>query len=139
MLSLPKVAGPLLRGFSIAFTKPTFQRALLLFVAFVLTPGRHTVTRALATTRALCRGHFSGYHRVLSRARWSPWPLGRVLAAAVLELVPAGQPVVCPVDDTCAPSTAAGGSTARAATATAAAPRVPTTSGSGATAGWYWR
>ena len=102
MLSLPKVAGPLLRGFSIAFTKPTFQRALLLFVAFVLTPGRHTVTRALATTRALCRGHFSGYHRVLSRARWSPWPLGRVLAAAVLELVPAGGPVVCPVDDTCA-------------------------------------
>jgi hypothetical protein len=101
MLSLPKVAEPLLRKFSIAFTKPTFQRALLLFVAFVLTPGRHTVTRALETARALCRGHFSDYHRVFCRARWSPWPLGKVLAAMVLELVPAEEPAVCPLDDTC--------------------------------------
>ena len=101
MLSLPKVAEPLLRKFSIAFTRPTFQRALLLFVGLVLTPGRHTVTRALETARALCRGHFSDYHRVFCRARWSPWPLGKVLAAMVLELVPAEQPAVCPVDDTC--------------------------------------
>ena len=102
MLSLPTAAEPLLRRFSIAFTKPTFQRALLLFVGFVLTPGRRTVTRALWGARGLWRGHFSDYHRVFCRARWSLWPLGRVLAAAVLELVPADQPAVCPVDDTCA-------------------------------------
>ena len=101
MLSLPKVAEPLLREFSIAFTKPTFQRALLLFVGFVLTCGRHTVTRTLWTARSLCRGHFSDYHRVFSRARWSLWPLGKVLAEMVLELVPPEEPVVCPADDTC--------------------------------------
>src|SRR5687767_4407046 len=99
---LPKAAEPLLSRFSIAFTRPTFQRALLLFVGFVLTSGRHTVTRALWTARTLCRGHFSDYHRVFCRARWSLWPLGRVLAAMVLELVPQDQPVLCPVDDTCA-------------------------------------
>ena len=91
---LPKAAEPLLSRFSIAFTRPTFQRALLLFVGFVLTSGRHTVTRALWTARTLCRGHFSDYHRVFCRARWSLWPLGRVLAAMVLELVPQDQPVL---------------------------------------------
>ena len=100
MLSLPKAAEPLLAQFSIAFTKPTFQRAIVLFIGFVLTLGRHTVTRTLWTARCLCSGHFTDYHRFFSRARWSLWPLGKVLAAMVLELVPADQPVICPVDET---------------------------------------
>jgi hypothetical protein len=100
MLSLPRAAEPLLSRFSIAFTRPTFQRALVLFVGFALTAGRHTVTRTLWTARLLTRGHFSDYHRVFCRARWSLWPLGKVLASAVLGLVPAGGPVICPVDDT---------------------------------------
>ena len=83
MLSLPKVAEPLLSRFSIAFTKPTFQRAMVLFVGFVLTVGRHTVTRTLATVCTLTSGHFGSYHRVFARARWSLWPLARVLAAVV--------------------------------------------------------
>ena len=101
-LPLPRTARPLLSRFSIAFTRPTFQRAMVLLVGFVLTLGRRTVTRALWTARALSagRGHFSGYHRVLSRARWSMWPLGRVLAAAALELVPDDRPAVLAVDDT---------------------------------------
>ena len=99
MLSLPKAAEPLLSRFSIAFTRPTFQRAMVLFVGFVLTVGRRTVTRALWTARTLCRGHFSDYHRVFCRARWSLWPLGKVLAAMVLELVVADEPVACTVDD----------------------------------------
>lgn len=100
MLSLPKTAEPLLSSFSIAFTRPTFQRVMVLFVGWVLTRGRRTITRSLWTARPLARGHFSDYHRVLCRARWSLWPLGKVLAAAVLELVPGHEPVVCDVDDT---------------------------------------
>lgn len=102
MLSFPKVAEPLLSRFSIAFTKPTFTRAMLLLVGFVLTIGRHTVTRTFWTVRSLAGGHFSDYHRVFSRARWSLWPLAKVLAAAVLALVPADQPVICTVDETVA-------------------------------------
>lgn len=102
MLSLPKVAEPLLSKFSIAFTKPTFQRAMLLFVGFVLTAGRHTVTRALATVQCLSRGYFGNYHRFFSRARWSLWKLAKVNAALVLEQVPKDQPVEVLVDDTTA-------------------------------------
>jgi hypothetical protein len=100
---LPGAAEPLLSRFGIAFTRRTFQRLLLLFVGSVLALGRHTVTRALWAARGLAPGgHFSDYHRVLSRARWSLWPLGRVLATAVLDLVPPDEPVACPVDDTAA-------------------------------------
>lgn len=100
MLSLPKVAEPLFSQFSIAFTKPTFQRAMLLFVGFVLTAGRHTITRTLATVRSLSRGHFGNYHRFFSRARWSLRKLARVHAAIVLEQVPKDEPVVVFGDDT---------------------------------------
>lgn len=101
MLSLPQVAQPLLSRFSIVFTKPTFQRAMVLLVGFVLTTGRHTVTQALARVGDLASGHFGSYHRVFSRARWSLWTAGKVLAALVLELAGTDQPVVCSVDDTC--------------------------------------
>jgi DDE superfamily endonuclease len=99
---LPRAAEPLLSRFCIAFTPRTFQRVVLLFVGSVLALGRHTVTRALWSARTLAAGsgHFTDYHRVFSRARWSLWPLGKVLAAMVLELVPEGEPAVCPVDDT---------------------------------------
>jgi hypothetical protein len=102
MLTLPAAAQSLLSRFSVAFTKPTFQRAMVLLVGFVLTPGRRTVTRTLWTTRNLWDGHFSDYHRVFSRARWSLWPLGRMLCGMILELVPPGQAVVVSVDDTAA-------------------------------------
>ena len=102
MLPLPSAAEPLLTSFSVAFSRRTFQRALTLLVGGVLTMGRRTVTSALWTVRSVADGHFSSYHRVFSRARWSLWPLGRVLAAAVLGLVPDDQPVVVPMDDTTA-------------------------------------
>jgi hypothetical protein len=73
---------------------------MLLMIGFILSVRRRTVTGALWATRMLRRGHFSDYHRVFSRASWSLWPLGKVLAAMVLELVPRDEPVVCPVDDT---------------------------------------
>ena len=102
MLMLPSVAAALLSRFSIGFTKPTFQRAIVLFIGLVLTPGGRTVTRALRAMGGLCPGHFSDYHRVFSRARWFMWKLGHALAAMVLEQVPAHQPVVLSVDDTAA-------------------------------------
>jgi hypothetical protein len=100
MFCLPSAAEPLINRFSIAFTPRTFQRMLVLGVGAILSLGRQTVTRMLWTARSLTDGHFSDYHRVFSRARWSMWTLGKVLAAMVLELVPADELVVCPVDDT---------------------------------------
>ena len=100
MLSLPSAAEPLIVSLSVAFTEPTFNRIVPLVVGAILTPGRHTVTALLRTMRGLATGHWSDYHRVFSRAVWSPWALGRTLAAAILALIPPDQPVLVPMDDT---------------------------------------
>jgi len=100
VFSVPKAAEPLIAAFSIAFTRPTFQRVVVLILGAILSLRRRTVAAMLRTVGPLARGHWSDFHRVLSRASWSLWPLGKVLAALVLELIPPDQPVVVPVDDT---------------------------------------
>ena len=102
MLPLPSAAEPVLMSLSVAFTQPTFQRMLPLIVGAILTKGRHTVTGVLRTMRGRVPGHFSTYHRVFSRAAWSPWPLANVLAAAILKCIPLDQPALVPMDDTTA-------------------------------------
>ena len=47
-------------------------------------------------------GHASSYHRFFSKARWSLWPLGRILAGLVLAWVPKDQVIVIDADDTVA-------------------------------------
>lgn len=102
MLSMPKAAEPLISTFSIAFTRPTVKRAGVLLVGAVLAMGRRTVTNMLWTVRSIAHGHYSSYHRVFSRARWSLWPLGKILASAVLKWIPEDQPVLVAGDDTVA-------------------------------------
>jgi hypothetical protein len=99
MLSLPPEA-KVLAMFAPPFTSPTYRRFLLLSIAAMVCFGRHTATRLLCTVRCLLDGHPSSYHRVLSRARWDCWALGRILAGAVLARIPADQPVRVPLDDT---------------------------------------
>lgn len=101
-LTLPEAAESLLFSFSVAFSPETFQRFLVLLIGATLSLGRRTVCACLWAARSLKCGHPSSYHRVFSHAAWSPWPLGKVLAAAVLELVPADGPTVVTVDDTVA-------------------------------------
>jgi hypothetical protein len=103
--SLPRAARPLASELSIAFTPATFQRVLVLLVGAVLAPGRRTVAACLWAARALAAkagGDSSSYRRVFSLAVWDLWPLGRVLAGAVIALVPAGEPIIVDGDDTVA-------------------------------------
>ena len=100
MWSMPKAAEPLVAAFSIAFTRPTFQRVTVLILGAILALRQRTVTGILRAVGPLARGHWSDFHRVLCWRVWSTWPLGRVLATFVLELIPPDQPVICPVDDT---------------------------------------
>ena len=102
MLTLPSAAEPLIMSFSIAFTQPTFKRVLPLIVGTVLAVGRRTVTSVLRTMGPLAKGHFSSYHHIFSRAAWSPWPLGEVLATAILHWLARDEPVLVAVDDTTA-------------------------------------
>lgn len=100
MFHFPRAAQPLIAPFSVAFSRPTFQRVSLLMLGAILCLRQRTVTASLRTLGPLASGHWSDYHRVLCRRVWSTWPLGRVLAALVLEMIPPDQPVVIPVDDT---------------------------------------
>jgi len=102
MLSIPSAAEPILLQFSIAFTEQTFQRIILLATGAILAIGRRTITAILWTMRGLVTGHTSTYHRVFSRAVWSLWPLGKVLATAVVHHIPSDEPILVPVDDTTA-------------------------------------
>jgi len=102
MLLLPPAAEPLIAPFAAAFTRPTYDRFLTLLVGVIVTNGRRTVSHILRVVAALAPGHASSYHRFFSRARWSLWPLGHVLAAAVLAILPADQPVLLAADDTVA-------------------------------------
>jgi hypothetical protein len=101
-LAIPDAAEPLISSFGVAFSRPTFQRFLVLWIGAVLAGGRRTVTACLRAARSLAHGDASSYHRFFSKAQWSLWPLGQLLAAAVLELVPHGQAVIVVADDTTA-------------------------------------
>jgi len=100
MVSIPPTATPLLLAFAGAFTKPIFQRWLILLVAAILTTGRRTILNLLRTVGGLAPGHPSSYHRVFSHRRWSAWKLARALAGFILaHWVPQG-PVYLAGDDT---------------------------------------
>ncbi len=100
MFSMPKAAEPLISALSIAFTRPTFQRARVLIFGAILSVRQRTVTGMLRAAGALATGHWSDFHRVLALRVWSNWPLGRVLARLILEWSAPDQPVVLVVDDT---------------------------------------
>ena len=101
MLALPVAAEPLIVSLSVAFTEPTFKRIVPLLVGAILTRGRRTVTAVLRTMRTLAGGHWSDYHRVFSRAAWTLWLPGMLLARAILVWADPDEPVLLPVDDTC--------------------------------------
>lgn len=101
MPPLPPEMIPLLLVFAPAFGRPTFARAVLLACGTLLASGRRTVSAALRAQGLAQDPHFGAYHRVLSRARWSPLLLGRLLLGLVVtRLLPPGAPVVLLVDET---------------------------------------
>jgi hypothetical protein len=90
------------RAFAAAFTRPTYERFVVLLLAAILTTGCRTVLNLLRTVATLAPGHPSSYHRLWSRRRCSLWRLGRALAGYILQRwLPTGSVVVAG-DDTVA-------------------------------------
>jgi hypothetical protein len=86
--------------FSTMFTAPTWQRVLVLLIGAVLSPGRRTVAAALRVTGLDQDPHFTNYHRVLNRCRWSSRRVARCLFRRLVStFVPSG-PVIIGLDDT---------------------------------------
>jgi DDE superfamily endonuclease len=91
----------LLAPFRCAFTRPTWQKVLVLLEGTLLASGRRTVTAALRTMGLQQTNHFNGFHHVLSRARWSPLRLSRLLLVLLVRtFVPQGAPIEIVVDET---------------------------------------
>jgi hypothetical protein len=83
------------------FTAPTWQNVLVLVMGTILAPGRRTVASALRAIGLEQCPHFTNYHRVLNRNRWSSRRLARRLLQRLVDaFVPAGEPIIICPDDT---------------------------------------
>jgi len=82
--ALRRITDALLQTFAAAFTRPTYERFVVLLLAAILTTGCRTILNLLRTLDTLAPGHASSYHRVFSRRRCSLWRLGHALADYVL-------------------------------------------------------
>ena len=90
----------LLQPFAPAFTAPTFAHACVLLCGTLVAVGPRTVTAALRAVGLAHDPHFTTYHRVLNRARWSPLRLSKLLLGRLLlTLLPADAPLVLLVDE----------------------------------------
>ena len=72
MLILPDAIVPILAPFTMLFTNPTWQKAQLLLVGAILTPGQRTVAAVLRVMGRSDQRDYARYHEVLNRAVWSP-------------------------------------------------------------------
>jgi len=87
--------------FSVAFTAPTFSKVLVLIFGTILAPGRRTVTAALRMMGLGNDPHYSKYHRVLNRDRWSPWLVSKVLLRLIVMIfIAAEAPLLLVIDET---------------------------------------
>lgn len=91
MASIPQGVRSVFHEWSGEFSETVWPRFQVLMFAALVCVGRHTVCRLLRIAGVLAEGHWSSYHRVLSKRRWSSWRLARILARHVLEqFVPRG-------------------------------------------------
>ena len=101
MLTLPAAIVDALVPFATLFTNPTWQKAQLLLVGAILTPGQRTVAAALRVMGLSDDRNYARYHEVLNRAVWSPREVAHVLLLLLLQYLDRGDgPLVFGIDET---------------------------------------
>ena len=101
MLTLPDAIVAVLLPFATLFTNPTWQKAQLLMVGAILTPGQRTVAAALRVMGRSNQRDYARYHEVLNRAVWSSPGVARVLLVLLLQHLDRGDgPLVFGIDET---------------------------------------
>lgn len=101
MCELPATITGVLEVFAPAFSRRIWARAQLLLLGAILAPGARTVTAVLRILGRSQERSFPSYHRVLSRARWSPKRLARLLLNLLLDAFLAPEaPVILGMDET---------------------------------------
>jgi SRSO17 transposase len=84
-MSLPRPILSVLDHFRSAFTRPTWEKAQILVTGTILARGRRTVAAALRATGYEHDRHFSRFHAVFSRSRWSALELARRLLLLLVQ------------------------------------------------------
>jgi hypothetical protein len=101
MPPLPETIILTLAPFAPLFSHRVWPHARVLLLGAILAPGARTVTAALRVMGLALERHFTNYHRVLNRARWSARQGSRVLLGLlIMLLVPPGATIVFGADDT---------------------------------------
>jgi len=100
MSALPPRFASIILTFASLFHQSTWRYAQPLLAGAILAPGIRTVASVLRILGAAGERRFVNYHRVLSRAPWSPRAASRMLLRLLVRaFVPAG-PLVFGIDDT---------------------------------------
>src|SRR5689334_13104157 len=100
-MALPETILSVVAPFRPLFTAPTWRKLMTLLTGTLLAHGRRTVCSALRFSGEQNNKHWSQYHQVLNRARWSPLAASRCLLLLIVEtLVPSGAPIQIVIDET---------------------------------------
>lgn len=102
MLNLPNIVIRLLNPFAPVFSgATTWEKAKILLIGAILSPGKRTVSSALRAMGLSEEGKFAQYHQVLNRAVWSSLAVSQVLLGLIVTtLVGQDEPLVAGLDDT---------------------------------------
>src|SRR6266702_5889289 len=100
-MSLPNPIIAVLAYFEPLFTAPTWKKVVPLLLGTLLARGRRTVAGALRQMGLQMDAHFSTFHQVLNRARWSPLAVSRRLLQVLIQtFVCAGGTIEIVMDET---------------------------------------
>lgn len=99
--NLPDPFGVDKQDFSVCFSKRSMRHFLMVITGWVLTVGRHTISRVILTLGLQHTEHFATVYRFFSRAVWDcdtvSWIVFRIIVRAFLR---DQTELVCVVDDT---------------------------------------
>lgn len=100
MLTPPAAILAYLLPFSILFSRPVWQNALVLIFGAILAKGKRTVTSCLRVMGLKDEENFSKYHWVLSYAKWSSLMASRILLGLIIKFTGANSPITMVIDET---------------------------------------
>ena len=100
MFKLPPEFSEIISVFSPLFSKKIFERAGQLLLGTLLTQGKRTVCSVLRTLGLKDISNWDLYHRVLSRAKWSPLSCSRNLLQLLIKRLLCSTTLVLAMDET---------------------------------------
>lgn len=100
-MALPEAILTVVAPFRPLFSAPTWRKLMVLLTGTLLAHGRRTVCAALRVSGEADNAHWSSFHQVLNRARWSPLAASRCLVRLLVDtLLPPEAVIEIAIDET---------------------------------------